>query len=135
MGKKENARIRRSMLEALEEQGGCCFYCCAPLLPHQATADHRKPKSRGGTDCRENIAAACFPCNKAKADLAESWFFAILNRKTPPRIGGRELLLVWATRRMFKRARKACRRLERASLVNRRVPVASQEQFNDRAGA
>jgi hypothetical protein len=125
VGKKDCARRRRVTFEALEKQEGRCFYCHAPLSEADATADHRQPKSKGGTDRRENIVAACFPCNYAKSDLAESWFFKIINSKSPPRIGGAPMLMVWSTRRLWRRTNKACARIERASKYSVRVASAS----------
>lgn len=127
------SRIRKYMLASLSEQDGRCFYCCAPLAQHLATADHRKPKARGGTDCKDNIVASCQPCNYAKADLAESWFFKLLNQKTPPRIGGAPMLMVWSTRRLWKKTYKACRRINRAAGI--RVPNRVPESIKGSAEA
>ncbi len=110
------------MCEALHEQDGHCFYCKAPLTEMLATVDHRKSIAHGGTDCRENIAAACYECNQVKADLNESYFFKMLNGKKPPKRGGSAMLLVWSSRRIWKRTHKASVRIERAS---RSVIVAS----------
>jgi 5-methylcytosine-specific restriction endonuclease McrA len=47
------------------EQGYRCRYCdqLAPL-----TMDHVIPVSKGGTHTRENVVAACKPCNSRKRD-------------------------------------------------------------------
>jgi hypothetical protein len=124
-------RRRRAVAEALISQKGRCKYCKSPLSIECATADHKIPASRGGTICRENVAAACETCNRVKADLPESYFFKLLNDKKPPKRGGAEMIMVWASRRIWRRAHKACDRLNRASLV--RVASASSEtkQGND----
>ena len=59
-----------------------CWYCYRPLslLPGEeieiATKDHLVPVSRGGTDRIDNIAPACFRCNRAKAAMTEAEFRA-----------------------------------------------------------
>jgi 5-methylcytosine-specific restriction endonuclease McrA len=35
---------------------------------HQITIDHKIPKSRGGTDAKNNLQPMCYECNQAKAD-------------------------------------------------------------------
>lgn len=115
MGKRDRDRCRRAMQEALQEQKGRCFYCKAPLAEIGATADHRRPKSRGGTYCRENIAAACFFCNQVKADLPEDHFFSLITAKRPPRRGGASMMMVWASRRIWRRTHKACDRIGRVA--------------------
>jgi hypothetical protein len=60
------ARVRREVLaEAL------CHYCRG-LWPNEV--DHVQPVSRGGTDDRENLVAACHRCNWEKLDFTpEEW--------------------------------------------------------------
>ena len=114
MGIRESARRRRAMVEALATQKGRCFYCKSPLSINVATADHRTPVAHGGTICRENIAAACYSCNQAKADLGESWFFKHITGKKPPKLGGAEMMMIWSSRRIWKRANRACDRLNKS---------------------
>jgi hypothetical protein len=45
-----------------------CVYCGRPLDVASVTVDHLVPRSRGGDDSEANLAAACKPCNRAKAD-------------------------------------------------------------------
>lgn len=136
MGKKDCARRRRAKCEALSAQKGRCFYCKSPLGEGRATADHRMARTKGGADCRENIAAACYPCNQVKADLPESYFFKLITGKNPPRRGGLDMMMIWSSRRIWKRAYRACDRLIQASVfVPHRVPASQTEIANDRAGA
>lgn len=99
--------------EALLEQDGRCAYCAAPITWAQATADHKWPRSRRGGISRDNIAAACKPCNRAKGDRSHVEFYKIIDRKfphgEPPAV-----LLIWASRRIWKRTKRACERIERA---------------------
>lgn len=52
---------RRALLH--KEQKGLCAYCSEPVILENSTVDHLKPKSKGGTDARENLVMACAPCN------------------------------------------------------------------------
>lgn len=88
-------RVRESLGRA---QGWRCAYCNHPVAHVDQLADtpgalelqieHRVPISRGGTWKRYNILGACKPCNKAKADLPEDDFRALLAR-FPPEPSGR----------------------------------------------
>lgn len=69
--------MARALLEKLfERDGGKCRYCgVAVTLPRRgvklltdATRDHIKPKSMGGTDALSNQVLACRECNQGKAD-------------------------------------------------------------------
>lgn len=135
MGKKESDRLRRARDEALLRQKGRCFYCKSPLTANLATSDHRVPASKGGTVCRENIAAACYSCNQVKADLPENYFFKLITAKTPPRRGGIAMQMLWSSRRIWRRTHKACDRINRLSFVSHRVIDTPTESANDRAGA
>lgn len=46
-------------------QGWRCLYCHAPLT-HEHEIDHVVPLVRGGSNCADNLALACVPCNRAK---------------------------------------------------------------------
>lgn len=48
----------------LARDGRICIYCGMP----GDTVDHIFPRSRGGRDSWENLAACCSPCNGRKAD-------------------------------------------------------------------
>jgi len=43
-----------------------CQYCCKKFQPAELTLDHIIPRSQGGSDDPENLAAACIPCNQRK---------------------------------------------------------------------
>lgn len=47
------------------EQDGKCFYC-GKELPEYWHADHKTPKSRGGSSKQDNFVAACEFCNLSK---------------------------------------------------------------------
>jgi 5-methylcytosine-specific restriction endonuclease McrA len=60
-----------------------CEYCGRQVFVHlpeadpaRATGDHRIPRSRGGTNHRQNIAIACRACNTAKGRRTEAEFRA-----------------------------------------------------------
>jgi 5-methylcytosine-specific restriction endonuclease McrA len=57
-----------------DEQLGLCYWCKAPLQlmrprdDDYATLDELLPRSRGGTQRRENVVVSCRPCNQDRAD-------------------------------------------------------------------
>lgn len=108
------AWLRVMRQDALSEQRGRCIYCKAPLSLRNATADHLKPRCRGGTYAKENIVAACGPCNRAKGSLSEGQFFKMIRRDLP---SGQPpaIIAIWASRRIWRRAHRACERIEKYS--------------------
>jgi 5-methylcytosine-specific restriction endonuclease McrA len=46
----------------------CCEYCktSSRLTGMPLVMEHILPKSQGGTDSRENLAASCYRCNEFK---------------------------------------------------------------------
>ncbi|WP_206597344.1 HNH endonuclease [Pseudacidovorax intermedius] len=58
-------RLQRHRQAALSAQCGRCIYCLRPL-GSKATAEHLRARQDGGTDRRENIAAACSSCNHGR---------------------------------------------------------------------
>lgn len=77
-------KIQSARRQAFERQGGKCFYCGVAMwlttpfeLPGcrsessgyarlKCTAEHLLPRSEGGSDRPENIAAACAHCNATR---------------------------------------------------------------------
>lgn len=56
---------REQKQKVLQEEDFCCHYCCEAAT----TVDHKIARIEGGTDARENLVAACVPCNEAKGRL------------------------------------------------------------------
>lgn len=54
-----------SRKNVLRRDGHRCQYCG---VADRLTIDHVMPKSRGGRDTWENLAAACVPCNNKKGN-------------------------------------------------------------------
>lgn len=78
--KKLDAAFARADREAaLRAQDGRCAYCLTPLTYKSVTREHRVPRSAGGSDNRENIAASCAPCNKLKGSLPEKQFKRLIH--------------------------------------------------------
>lgn len=67
--------------DALSKQKGRCVYCREPLSVCRVTADHVIPISRGGRTTRENIGAACAPCNSAKGSMPVERFKRLLRSR------------------------------------------------------
>ena len=71
----EQKRKKNLKAKLFSLQGGVCCYCgtklrlrSGPLSPFHATIEHLRRKVDGGTDRRDNLAVACFPCNSGRGD-------------------------------------------------------------------
>lgn len=119
--KVESETLRRFKAEALTEQGGCCRYCFAPLTIRTATADHVKAKSKGGTNARKNIIAACADCNFAKASLNVLSFTRQIKQ---PRPGSSfAIWMAWSRRRVWLATHRACRNIRYAAGLENNTPI------------
>lgn len=68
-GSDARARLRR-WLERV--QLGCCAYCGRA---RRIQVEHIVPRALGGRDVFENLAGACWSCNRRKADKPlDEWF-------------------------------------------------------------
>lgn len=115
---KRDLRYRQEYTTlALAEQNGRCLYCKEPLPRERATADHKRPQAHGGRTTRENIAAACIFCNQVKGATPEGKFWRLIDDhfKKPMKGANADTLLIWASRRIWRRAHRACARIEKAS--------------------
>lgn len=62
-------KISRAMRRAVLDRDDCrCQYCWSPFPREQLQLDHVVPLARGGPTTRDNLVAACGPCNTAKGD-------------------------------------------------------------------
>jgi 5-methylcytosine-specific restriction protein A len=62
-------RAHELMRERVLREEPLCYMCLAldpPRYSPAIIADHKVPKSEGGTDDRENYGGACAPCHTAK---------------------------------------------------------------------
>jgi 5-methylcytosine-specific restriction endonuclease McrA len=64
------ARFRLQLFEIALDQDWKCYWCGWPIDELTATRDHLVLKSKGGSNRRANIVAACFPCNKKRGSAA-----------------------------------------------------------------
>lgn len=101
-------------IEALTEQNGTCKYCKSPLIIRDATADHCWPRSKKGPTTRDNIVAACRPCNQAKGSTPHVEFYKLIDRKFP-KGAAPAILMIWASRRIMRRAHRASERILKLS--------------------
>jgi hypothetical protein len=95
--------------QARADQKSRCKYCHEPLTARSATADHVRPRARNGSDRRENIVAACEPCNKAKGRMEVAAFQKLLH--SFPSGHGIPVLLSWSRRRLNLAVARAERRI------------------------
>jgi 5-methylcytosine-specific restriction endonuclease McrA len=59
-------KFKRLSLQRL--YGSQCWYCLSPLskIKSNGVVDHITPRSRGGSNKRQNLALACDHCDKGK---------------------------------------------------------------------
>jgi hypothetical protein len=69
----------------LKEDNYCCHYCGE----YAQTVDHKEPVALGGNDGRDNLVAACQPCNTAKSDLPYDLYIRLARRFGRPGPGNR----------------------------------------------
>lgn len=60
-----SSRLQKHRSSAAKAQQGLCIYCCQQL-GKRATAEHLRARCDGGTDRRDNIAAAHRRCNQGR---------------------------------------------------------------------
>lgn len=68
-------RIQEFRLKLLSENGRC-KWCGQIVSPEESSIDHIVPKSKGGTNRRDNLALAHKRCNQLKSDLMPQEFVA-----------------------------------------------------------
>lgn len=101
---KLDAAFRRSWREdARRVQGSFCYYCDEPLTAKTATADHVVARHVFGLDHRNNIVAACEPCNRLKGHMPEASFRKKLDR--PVHGDPLSFWLAWSRRTINRRLR------------------------------
>lgn len=59
----------KNVFQKMKTYGNKCYYCNESLNRNNFTLDHVIPLSKKGKDNRENLRAACRPCNAKKNDL------------------------------------------------------------------
>lgn len=96
--KLEAAFIRVYREDARREQHGMCAYCREPITYRTTTADHVIPRKAHGLDGRNNIVAACLPCNQAKGHLPAERFKRLL--QSFPSGQPAAILMAWSRRRL-----------------------------------
>jgi len=109
----EHTWIKVARQQAMLDQKCRCLYCFEHLAAATATAEHRKARSKGGSNSRENIGATCEPCNSLKGSMGEKAFIKLI--KSPPRGSAIRLWLAWSRRRINLAALRACRNIALAA--------------------
>ncbi len=74
--------LRVARQEAWHRQDHLCKYCTSKIAPDEITADHVVPRSKGGTD-HANIVAACARCNRANASIPAKKFMQMVKGNRP----------------------------------------------------
>lgn len=97
--------------DALREQKFECLYCNNRETFKTVTAEHKKCRVNGGSNNKENIAATCERCNKAKGYLNHDKFNRIVKSKDMP--DDVRYMSSWFARRLNDRIKKMKQNLER----------------------
>lgn len=105
------AFIRVYREQARIDQKSRCKYCQERITARTATADHVKPRSRNGSDRKDNIVAACQPCNAAKGSMSVAEFQKLLHAF--PTGHGIPILMAWSRRRINLAVARSERRIMR----------------------
>lgn len=113
MAVHERAWLKMYRSDAKVMQSGRCAYCCAPLKPKQETGDHVKAVIWGGQVNRENIKAACEPCNVLKGSMGPKAFLHMI--KNPQPGDGVHIWDAWSRRRIWMKTHRACERIASAA--------------------
>ncbi len=100
-------RVHRE--DARREQGCRCTYCSDPITARAATADHVTARHNGGQTSRDNIKAACGPCNSLKGHQTEKRFRRLI--KHPPGDASLTLRLAHFRLKLWSRVALAERRI------------------------
>jgi 5-methylcytosine-specific restriction endonuclease McrA len=71
-GKKRSRYTSKGMTlrELWLKHNGVCQGCSRHISMCEATRDHKRPKSRGGSNKRKNLQLLCYSCNQIKGN---SW--------------------------------------------------------------
>lgn len=84
LAKLDAAFLRAARDDARAAQDGRCRYCRDRITTRTATADHVVARACFGRDDRNNIVAACAPCNRLKGLMPVRLFVRMIER---PRSG------------------------------------------------
>lgn len=57
--------------QVYERDGGVCRYCQEAVSWEKYQCDHVTPRSKGGADTIDNLAASCSRCNRDKSDKCD----------------------------------------------------------------
>jgi len=107
---KEKIWIKAARNDSWIEQKRRCKYCYTPLLKSEVTADHVKPKSKGGVNRRENIVASCRHCNRIKDSMSEAKFLKLIKQKPNSEIPW-PIQLIWMRRKIFIQTDRSCKKI------------------------
>lgn len=84
--KKSDDPTQNLRAELCREQNGECYYCRTEITHYSKRQnsldiDHRIPTSRGGSDERGNLVAACRACNRGKNNRSEAEWMEVLSSR------------------------------------------------------
>lgn len=116
MGRKlkslDRAFLRMYKEDSLREQGGRCVYCLDQMTYKASTTEHKIPKSKGGSNKKDNIGASCQRCNRDKGALIHKDYVTILSLSIPS-IGNPIRTSIWIKRRLNLAIEKSVKKLDK----------------------
>jgi hypothetical protein len=98
LSKLDRAFVKVYREEALLSQDKKCCYCHDLLTFKSVTAEHKQPRSKNGSDAKENIAGSCRACNEAKGAITDAKFKKLI--KSFPSGMNYKIILTWSRRRI-----------------------------------
>ena len=98
LSKLDRAFMKIYREDALVAQDKKCCYCAERLNYRSVTAEHKQPRSKNGSDKRENIAGSCRDCNEAKGSMTDAAFKKLI--KSFPSGKHYKIILSWSRRRI-----------------------------------
>ncbi len=109
MKRMDQVFVRAFRIDDWAQRSNKCGYCLDKIGRADVTGDHVVPRARGGTTRRENIKAACQPCNICKASHSEKLFKRMV--RTLPEGASLPLMLMHIRWRLNRRTERAERRI------------------------
>lgn len=107
----QRAWLRMYKEDALREQHFKCCYCRDPLTFKASTTEHKQPKSKGGGHSKQNIAASCARCNRAKGDIQDAKFQKIIKH---PEGDPFDIWMVYVRRKLNLQIERSLRNIKRS---------------------
>jgi 5-methylcytosine-specific restriction endonuclease McrA len=68
MGRMNSTQKSKKKQKLIDDYGSYCWWCGQCLPPEKLTIEHLYPRSRGGSNSKENLRLACIQCNSKRGN-------------------------------------------------------------------